>query len=185
MTGKEVIRHSVTWPVRRGAALKLLRNAVNPDTTFDARSAVQILEPVIAAYAPDLIIVSAGYDAVAGDPLGGMNLSPELYGHLTERLARLAAGNKLVLALEGGYNLRMTAECARQCMQVSSASQALRCASSLQHSHACFCSGAASSMSCCNVPPVSWEGDYATHLESYHRALCWQGHRREAFIFAW
>ena len=61
----------------------------------------QVLEPVIAAYAPDLIIVSAGYDAVMGDPLGGMALSPELYGHLTERMARLAQG-KLVLALEGG-----------------------------------------------------------------------------------
>ena len=77
----------------------------------------QVLEPVIAAYAPDLVIVSAGFDAVVGDPLGGMNLSPELFGHLTERMARLAKG-KLVLVLEGGYNLRMTAECARQCMQV-------------------------------------------------------------------
>jgi len=73
---------------------------------------------VIAAYAPDLIIVSAGYDAVIGDPLGGMNLSPELYGHLTDRMARLAKG-KLVLALEGGYNLQKTAECAQDCMQVS------------------------------------------------------------------
>lgn len=73
---------------------------------------------MIAAYAPDLIIVSAGYDAVVGDPLGGMNLSPELYGHLTDRMARLAKG-KLVLALEGGYNLQKTAECARDCMQVS------------------------------------------------------------------
>ena len=77
----------------------------------------QVLEPVIAAYAPDLTIVSAGFDAVVGDPLGGMSLSPELFGHLTERMARLARG-RLVLALEGGYNLRMTAECARQCMQV-------------------------------------------------------------------
>ena len=78
---------------------------------------MQVLEPIIAAYAPDLIIVSAGFDAVVGDPLGGMSLSPELFGHLTERMARLAKG-KLVLALEGGYNLRMTAECARHCMQV-------------------------------------------------------------------
>ncbi|CAL5221680.1 g3914 [Coccomyxa viridis] len=76
-----------------------------------------VLEPIIGAYAPDLIIVSAGFDAVVGDPLGGMSLSPELFGHLTERMARLARG-KLVLALEGGYNLRMTAECARHCMQV-------------------------------------------------------------------
>ena len=86
---------------------------------------IQVLEPVIGAYAPDLIIVSAGFDAVLGDPLGGMDLSPELYGHLTERMARLAKG-KLVLALEGGYNLRMTAECARQCMQVGKACKGCR-----------------------------------------------------------
>ena len=79
-----------------------------------------MLEPIISAYAPDLIIVSAGFDAVVGDPLGGMSLSPELFGHLTERMARLARG-KLVLALEGGYNLRMTADSARQCMQVCAA----------------------------------------------------------------
>jgi histone deacetylase 6 len=76
----------------------------------------QVLEPVIAAYAPDLVIVSAGFDAVVGDPLGGMCLSPELYGHLTARLIRLAP--KLVLALEGGYNLRQTAECAVECTKV-------------------------------------------------------------------
>lgn len=79
---------------------------------------------MIAAYAPDLIIVSAGYDAVVGDPLGGMNLSPELYGHLTDRMARLAKG-KLVLALEGGYNLQKTAQCAQECMQVSKSESCL------------------------------------------------------------
>ncbi|CAL8468789.1 g8330 [Coccomyxa elongata] len=77
-----------------------------------------VLEPIIGAFAPDLIIVSAGYDAVQGDPLGGMNLTPQVYGHMTERLARLAAGGRLVLALEGGYNLRMTAECGAECVKV-------------------------------------------------------------------
>ena len=38
---------------------------------------------MIAAYAPNLIIVSAGYNAVIEDTLEGMNLSPELYGLLT------------------------------------------------------------------------------------------------------
>lgn len=86
---------------------------------LDAAADAQVLEPVIAAYAPDLVIVSAGFDAVVGDPLGGMNLSPELYGHLTARLIRLSP--KLVLALEGGYNLRQTAECAVECTKVRAA----------------------------------------------------------------
>lgn len=81
---------------------------------------LQVLEPVIRAYAPDLIIVSAGFDAVQGDPLGGMNLTPQVYGHMADRLSRLAVGSKLVLALEGGYNLRMTAECGAECVKVCS-----------------------------------------------------------------
>lgn len=79
---------------------------------------LQVLEPVIRAYAPELIIVSAGFDAVQGDPLGGMNLTPQVFGHMTDRLSRLVAGGKLVLALEGGYNLRMTAECGAECVKV-------------------------------------------------------------------
>lgn len=82
------------------------------------RALPQVLEPVIQSFAPDLIIVSAGYDAVQGDPLGGMNLTPQVYGHMTDRLGRAAAGGKLVLALEGGYNLRMTAECSAECVRV-------------------------------------------------------------------
>lgn len=43
---------------------------------------MQVLEPVMRSFAPDLIIVSAGFDAVQGDPLGGMNLTPQVYGHM-------------------------------------------------------------------------------------------------------
>ena len=92
----------------------------------------QVLEPVIGAFAPDLILVSAGYDAVQGDPLGGMSLTPELYGHLTARLIRLAARGRLALALEGGYNLRQTAECAAECAKVRSVALAATC-SSVRH----------------------------------------------------
>ena len=55
-------------------------------------------------YAPELVIVSAGFDAALGDPLGGMAISPAGYAHMTAQLQTLAAG-KLVIALEGGYNL--------------------------------------------------------------------------------
>ena len=57
-----------------------------------------------AAFAPDLVLVSAGFDAADGDPLGAMRLSPAGYAAMTARLAGLAGG-RLVLALEGGYNL--------------------------------------------------------------------------------
>ena len=65
----------------------------------------RLIMPIAREYGPDLVMVSAGFDAAAGDPLGGMNLSPTGYAQMTHALASLAGG-KLVVALEGGYNLR-------------------------------------------------------------------------------
>ncbi|GLC51841.1 hypothetical protein PLESTB_000554400 [Pleodorina starrii] len=75
-----------------------------------------IVEPILESYEPDLVIVAAGFDAADGDPLGGCKLSPEGYGWMTERLLRFAGG-KLVLALEGGYNNRVTSWCAAACVR--------------------------------------------------------------------
>ena len=57
---------------------------------------------------PDLILVSAGFDAHREDPLGDLSLEDEDYrwaGELLLDLARQHAGGRLVAALEGGYNL--------------------------------------------------------------------------------
>ena len=70
-----------------------------------------LVEPVATAFAPDLVIVAAGYDAAEGDPLGGMRVSDQGYALMTERLMKLAGG-KLVCALEGGYGLTATANAA-------------------------------------------------------------------------
>lgn len=67
-----------------------------------------IVAPIIEAYKPELILVSAGFDAHAADPLGGMKLTEDGYELMTQMLMHLAAnqcGGKLVLSLEGGYNL--------------------------------------------------------------------------------
>ena len=63
-----------------------------------------LLLPIISEFGPDLVIVSNGIDAARGDPLGSCDLSPEMFGWMTHML-KLYAGGKLVLALEGGYNL--------------------------------------------------------------------------------
>ncbi len=63
-----------------------------------------VIMPVAQAYAPDLVLVSAGFDAARGDPLGGCDLTPAGYAYMTSRLLSLAGG-RLVVALEGGYNL--------------------------------------------------------------------------------
>uniref|UniRef100_A0A7N0TC05 histone deacetylase n=1 Tax=Kalanchoe fedtschenkoi TaxID=63787 RepID=A0A7N0TC05_KALFE len=76
-----------------------------------------ILLPVARDYNPDLIIVSAGFDAAVGDPLGGCRLTPYGYSVLLAKLLDLADG-KIVMALEGGYNLKSTASSVLSCVKV-------------------------------------------------------------------
>ena len=64
--------------------------------------------PRLDAFAPDLLILSAGFDAHYRDPLGGLNLNESDFAWVTERLVALAArrcGGRLVSLLEGGYDL--------------------------------------------------------------------------------
>lgn len=46
---------------------------------------------------PGLVLVSAGFDAARGDPLGGYNVTPEGYAHLTHLLLSLAGGRVLLI----------------------------------------------------------------------------------------
>lgn len=64
--------------------------------------------PALEACAPDLLMISAGFDACANDPSASMNLSPDDLGWVTEKLIEKTAhstGGKTISVLEGGYNL--------------------------------------------------------------------------------
>lgn len=76
---------------------------------------VQVLLPIAHEFAPDIILISAGFDAAAGDPIGGCNLTPECFGAMTAALMPVAP---TVLLLEGGYNLRSTALATEACLRV-------------------------------------------------------------------
>jgi acetoin utilization deacetylase AcuC-like enzyme len=70
----------------------------------------EVIAPKLRAYRPELIFVSAGYDAHYGDPIDGamMRLSCAGYANLFTRLKDLAGelcGGRIVAALEGGYDL--------------------------------------------------------------------------------
>lgn len=68
----------------------------------------RILTPVAAEFKPDLILVSAGFDIYADDPLGGMNVTPRGFAGLTRVLMDIAESScegKLVITLEGGYHV--------------------------------------------------------------------------------
>ncbi|KAF2033458.1 hypothetical protein EK21DRAFT_58471 [Setomelanomma holmii] len=71
----------------------------------------EIVMPIATEFDPDLVIISAGFDAAEGDLLGGCFVTPACYGHMTHMLRQLAKG-KLVVCLEGGYNLRSIARSA-------------------------------------------------------------------------
>lgn len=73
----------------------------------------EILSPLVSAYRPQLIMVAAGFDAHAGDPIGRSRLTRAFYGQATRLLINLstAMGNlPLFYALEGGYHQRALAD---------------------------------------------------------------------------
>ncbi|THH05529.1 hypothetical protein EW145_g4728 [Phellinidium pouzarii] len=67
--------------------------------------------PIAMEFAPDLVFISAGFDAADGDELGECIVTPAGYAHMTHMLSTLANG-KLVAALEGGYNVGSIADSA-------------------------------------------------------------------------
>ncbi|KAG9236141.1 hypothetical protein BJ875DRAFT_357559, partial [Amylocarpus encephaloides] len=71
----------------------------------------KLVMPIGYEFNPDLVIISAGFDAAKGDDLGGCFVSPECYSHMTHMLMSLAGG-KLAVCLEGGYNLAAISESA-------------------------------------------------------------------------
>lgn len=80
-----------------------------------------VLEPIANAYQPDLVLVSAGFDAHEFDPLGGMEVTSEGFGALCTTVQRIAddhAGGRLALVLEGGYDLDALAESVVTCTKV-------------------------------------------------------------------
>lgn len=80
----------------------------------------QVLAPVAAQFAPDLILVSTGFDTYRADPLGGMQMSAEGYGALTAELMEMAAKTaegRLGLVLEGGYDLEGLSQGVGYCLR--------------------------------------------------------------------
>jgi acetoin utilization deacetylase AcuC-like enzyme len=80
-----------------------------------------IFLPVGQTFRPDIVLVSAGFDAHVRDPLGGMRLTERGFASMCSALRDLAddaCGGKLVLLLEGGYDLRALAGSVRACLEV-------------------------------------------------------------------
>ncbi|WP_119459278.1 histone deacetylase family protein [Rhodospirillaceae bacterium SYSU D60014] len=71
--------------------------------------------PALRVFRPELLLISAGFDAHRDDPLASLNLDEEDYAWVTEQLLQVAdecCGGRVVSALEGGYDLGALASCA-------------------------------------------------------------------------
>lgn len=106
------------WPgtgaatdIGEGRGLGATVNVPLPLGTGDAgyeRAFREVFEPVLRQFAPELLIVSAGYDAHWRDPLGRMGLTVSGFARLTRLVMDWAdelSGGRLVVVMEGGYDL--------------------------------------------------------------------------------
>ncbi len=105
------------WPLYPGTGADDetgLGNVVNATTPPDApreqwrRLFEQRLMPAVEAFAPDLILISAGFDAHRRDPLAHQRLEAEDFAwatHAVTAVARSVCGGRVVSSLEGGYDL--------------------------------------------------------------------------------
>ena len=83
----------------------------------------RVLVPIAHAYRPDLVLVSAGFDAHRDDPLAGMLMTEVGFASLCEivkDIGEQTAGGKLALILEGGYNLNALASGVEVCAGIAS-----------------------------------------------------------------
>jgi len=88
----------VNAPLRAGDGGEAFRAAVT-----------QMILPRLDAFAPDLVVISAGFDAHVRDPLANLNLVEADYAWVTQQLMAVAdkhAGGRVVSLLEGGYDLQ-------------------------------------------------------------------------------
>ena len=77
--------------------------------------------PRLRQFAPQFVMISAGFDAHSKDPLAHMRLTRSGFremGRLVLDLARESAGGRLLAVLEGGYNLEVLEECVEDLLRI-------------------------------------------------------------------
>ncbi len=95
---------------KEGAGFNLNFPLRGGKTDFDYLFIFQkVIRPIADSYQPDFLLVSAGFDVMRWDPLGRMELTAAGCGDLTQILLEIAgkwASDRLIIFLEGGYNLK-------------------------------------------------------------------------------
>ena len=108
--------HQYPWYPGTGAADERgIGNVFNVPRPPDLPRAVYVrdllaaVDAALDGWRPDLVLVSAGFDSLAGDPLGGFTLEPDDIAALTTALRQRAGNAPVVGVLEGGYRLDLLA----------------------------------------------------------------------------
>lgn len=78
----------------------------------------KIITPVLREFDPQLILVSAGFDCAFGDPLGKLSVTPIGFEHMTCILKDLQVNGRIVLVLEGGYNIPIISRSMIACIRI-------------------------------------------------------------------
>ncbi len=112
-----VSMHQYPWYPGTGAAdergvgnvFNVPRPGGLPRATY-VRDLLTAVDAALTGWQPDLLIVSAGFDSLAGDPLGEFTLEPDDITQWTEALRERMQGRPVVGVLEGGYRLDLLAQ---------------------------------------------------------------------------
>jgi acetoin utilization deacetylase AcuC-like enzyme len=89
----------------RGHTINVPLSAGANDGVY-AAAFTELIAPLASEYAPELVLVSAGFDGHRDDPLGGMRATAAGYRFMVEALGRAVPDVPLGMLLEGGYDLR-------------------------------------------------------------------------------
>ncbi len=104
------------WPGTGAADETGVGNVINAPLPPGAdgaafRRAWEAILPRVAEFSPDLVVVSAGFDAHHRDPLANLRLEAADFGWVTREIRAVAPQGRVVSMLEGGYDLDALAEC--------------------------------------------------------------------------
>jgi acetoin utilization deacetylase AcuC-like enzyme len=114
----------------KGAGLGFTLNLPLPAGTQDAeieRKYAEQVAPALRSFKPDLLMISAGFDAHELDPLGQLRLTTEGFGRLTGMLIAEAdslCGGRTVFVTEGGYDLTAIGQCLNAVIRIAASSTA-------------------------------------------------------------
>ena len=109
-----------------GFTLNIPLTAGTQDAEIERKYADQVV-PALRTFKPDLLMISAGFDAHELDPLGQLRLTTDGFGRLTKMLldeADRLCGGRTVIVTEGGYDLTAIAQCLNAVIRISASSTA-------------------------------------------------------------